>query len=75
MGRGRRTGSDVGEVVVHLGPARLAPSSLAHRCHHVPDELLDLEQLNREIVEGVVALVHPLKQGITPRLGDYAKRE
>ena len=38
-------------------------------------ELLDLEQLNREIVEGVVALVHPLKQGITPRLGDYAKRE
>jgi hypothetical protein len=55
-------GPDVGEAVVHLGAARLPAASLAHRCHDVSVELLDLEQLNRELVEGIVPLGHPLEQ-------------
>jgi hypothetical protein len=57
-------GPDVGEAVVHLGAARLPAASLAHRCHDVSGDILDLEQLDGEIVEGVVALVQPLEQGL-----------
>jgi hypothetical protein len=35
---------------------------LAHRCYDVAGELLNLEQLDGEFVEGVVALVQPLEQ-------------
>ena len=59
----------MGEAVVHLGPARLPAASLAHRRHDVSRELLDLEQLDAEIVEGVVALVQPLEQSLAAALG------
>ena len=60
-------GPDVGEVVVHLGAAGLPAATLAHRYHDMIVELLDLEQLDAEVVEGVVAVVQPLEQGLGPR--------
>jgi hypothetical protein len=57
-------GPDVGEAVVHLGAARLPAAALAHRSHDVPGELLDREQLDAEIVEGVIALVQPLEESL-----------
>src|SRR5215211_287832 len=62
-------GPDVGEAVVHLGPARLPAAALAHRCHDVSAELLDVEQLDGEIVEDVVALVEPLEQSLAAAIG------
>ena len=59
----------MGEVVVHLGAACLPAASLAHRCQYVSVELLDLEQFDSEIVEGVVALVEPLEQGLGAAVG------
>jgi hypothetical protein len=56
----------VRDVVVHLGAAGLPAASLAHRCHDVSAELLDPEQLDGEVVEGVVAVVHPIEQGLRP---------
>ena len=60
---------DVGEAVVHLGAARLPAPSLSHRCHDVSAELLDREQLDGEIVEGVIALIHPLEQSLGATIG------
>jgi hypothetical protein len=62
-------GPNVREAVVHLGAARLPAASLAHRCHDVSGELLDREQLDGEIVEGVVALVQPLEQSLGAAIG------
>jgi hypothetical protein len=59
----------VGEAVVHHGATRLAPASLAYRRHNVSCEFLHLEQLDGEIVEGVVALVHPVKEGLGAAIG------
>ena len=59
----------MGEAVVHHGATRPAPASLAHRRHDVSGELLDLEQVDGEIVEGVVALVHPVKEGVGAAIG------
>jgi Luciferase-like monooxygenase len=61
-------GPDVGEAVVHLGAARLSTASLAHRGHDMSGELLDLEQLDGEIVEGVVGLVQPPEQSLGPAI-------
>jgi hypothetical protein len=41
----------------------------------VPGELLDLEQLDAEIVEGVVALVQPLEQSLGAAIGLYGGRD
>ena len=62
-------GPDVGEPVVHLSAARLPAPSLAHRYHDVSAELLDVEQLDGEIVEGVVPLIQPLKHGLRAMVG------
>jgi hypothetical protein len=59
----------VSEAVVHLRAARLSTAALAHRCDDVAGELLDLEQLDGEIVEGVVALVEPLEQRLATAIG------
>jgi hypothetical protein len=32
-------------------------------------ELLDLKQLDAEVVEGVIALVHPVEQGVRASIG------
>jgi hypothetical protein len=62
-------GPDVGEAVVDLGAARLPAASLAQRCHDVSGELLDLEQLDGEIVDGVVSLFQPLEQSLRAAIG------
>jgi hypothetical protein len=54
----------VGEAVVHVSSARLPAASLAHRSHDVSGELLHVEQLDSEIVKGVVALVQPLEHSL-----------
>ena len=62
-------GPDVREAVVDLGAARLPAASLAHRYQHVSGEYLDLDYLDGEIVEGVVALVQPLQYGLGAAVG------
>jgi hypothetical protein len=65
----------VGEPAVHLGAARLPTASLAYRCHDLSGELLDLEQLDGEIVEGAVALVHSPEQSLRAAKGLHRGRD
>src|SRR5215207_3561758 len=57
-------GPDVRDAVIDLGAACLPAPSLAHRYHDVSVELLDVEQFDGEIVEGIVAVVQPFEQGL-----------
>jgi len=57
-------GPDVRDAVIDLGAACLPAPSLARRCDDVSVELLDVEQFDGEVVEGIVAVVQPCEQGL-----------
>ena len=59
---GPRVANGVLAVREGLQPCR--PATLANRHHDLFTELLDPEQLDNEIVEGVVALVHPREHAL-----------